>query len=63
MLSGLLLQNDADFDYAIQNGQDVEVLLDGELDYVGRVVGYNREVFEVMSGDYYLRGVAEVKTK
>jgi hypothetical protein len=63
MLPGVDLIHDKDFDYAIDLKRDVEVRVEGEVDYVGKVLCYNRDVFQVVNGDYYLRGIVEVKTK
>ncbi|MDF2924522.1 MAG: hypothetical protein K0R57_3436 [Paenibacillaceae bacterium] len=62
MRPGIALRDDADFDYALQFKQEVEVLLDGEVDYRGTLVSYSRDLLQVIGGDRYLRRLVEVKT-
>jgi hypothetical protein len=61
MRAGIELKADEDFDYVIEYGKRVEVLLDGEPDFRGKVVGYSHKAFQVTNGDLYIRGIAEVK--
>lgn len=62
MLTGIALKHDSDFAYALQNKQEVVVLVDGEVDYQGKLTGYSRDLFQVVGGDQYLRSIVEVKT-
>jgi hypothetical protein len=62
MLTGIELKDDADFDYALHYKRQVEVKVWGEVDYRGGLIGYSRDAFQVTSGDWYIRGLVEVKT-
>lgn len=61
MRQGNVLVNDEDFEHATRNGKPVEVLLWGEPDYRGEIVKFSRDVFQVENGDWYIRGIAEVR--
>lgn len=61
MLTGILLQDDSDFDYALQNNRQVVVLVEGEVDYEGSLTGYSRDLFQVAGGDQYLRRLVQIK--
>ncbi|MDF2923372.1 MAG: hypothetical protein K0R57_2286 [Paenibacillaceae bacterium] len=53
--------SDKQLEALIRNGQHIEVVLWGEFDYRGAVVAYSRDAFQVANGDWYIRGVAEVR--
>ncbi|MDF2927685.1 MAG: hypothetical protein K0R57_6599 [Paenibacillaceae bacterium] len=53
--------NDEQLEELIRTDQYFEVVLWGELDYRGAIVAYNRDAFQVASGDWYIRDVAGVR--
>lgn len=61
MRSGIELRDDADFDYALHYKRDVEIRLEGEVDYIGKLLRYTRDMIEAPNGDLYLRKVVKVK--
>lgn len=61
MQAGIELRNDEDFETAVQKGKHIEVLLMGESDYRGEIVKFSRGVFQVGNGDWYIRGIVEVR--
>ncbi|MNC23084.1 hypothetical protein D3C75_710990 [compost metagenome] len=62
MQKGIILENDQDLDYAINDRQPVEVNLWGNIDYRGKIISYTAESIRMDNGHWYIRGVAEVRT-
>lgn len=60
MTAGGYLQKDSDFDYVLVNKCSVTVFVEGELDYVGPLKGYSRDLLTVPGGDQYLRSLVQV---
>ncbi|MDF2935565.1 MAG: hypothetical protein K0Q90_938 [Paenibacillaceae bacterium] len=54
------LKKDTEFDYVIVNKCSVTVFVEGELDYVGPLKGYSRDLIQVPGGDQYLRNLVQV---
>lgn len=62
MQKGIILEQDQDLDYAINDRQPVEVKLWGAIDYRGRVIHCTPESIRMDNGHWYIRGVAQLKT-
>lgn len=62
MQAGIELKDDADFEYALHCKSQIEVKVMGEVDYRGDLIGYSRDAFQVKTGDWYIRGLVEVRT-
>lgn len=62
MQKGIILEQDQDLDYAVNDQNQVEVKLWGNIDYRGRVIHYTPESIRMDNGHWYIRGIAEVKT-
>lgn len=54
------LQKDTELDYVIVNKCTVTVFVEGEMDYVGPLKGYSRDLIQVPGGDQYLRSLVQV---
>lgn len=54
------LQQDTELEYAVVNKCSVTVFVEGELDYVGPLKGYSRDLIQVPGGDQYLRSLVQV---
>lgn len=52
---------DRELEEIIQTGRHVEVVVMNELDYRGAVVAFSQNGIQVATGDWYIRGVAEVR--
>lgn len=62
MQSGAAIKQDAEFEYVLRLNREVEVVLDGEIEYRGALLSFSRDMFQVPCGDHYLRRMVEVKT-
>ena len=60
MTVGGYLQKDTDLEYAVVNKCNVTVFVEGEMDYVGPLKGYSRDLIQVPGGDQYLRSMVQV---
>lgn len=60
MTVGGYLQQDRELEYAVVNKCNVTVFVEGEMDYVGPLKGYSRDLIQVPGGDQYLRSLVQV---